>query len=752
MQIEIQEVVKTYCAAGLNPIPLHAKGKRPKGIEWQLTKKPESEKDALERFRTGDNIGLLCGCEVKPGWFHVVADFDYDFDKFQPNLLLYDFFIVRSGRRGGEGHHVHFLTNGKVKSRDFMHSDQTKAGQLLSRRKQVVAPPSVHPTGDVYTAVSGAADKLPEIPKEQIEKLFPPHQVKTVSAVVSTPVSPGAKEEDAKDRILDYAKRTIRESQPGECHNTLNRICFWIGGFVGAGLLDAQLAGTVLFHAAAPHFSGEGKARLRKEEATVRDALEKGAAKPLELSKPVFKDAPQFSDYEWELILRNLKGEKPQPVLHKVPEEEEEKLDEETDLKERDILAPQGIVGDLTHHIIETSHRPLPTLSLAASLSFFGMLLGQRISDSTGFRTNLNVVAVAGTGFGKDHSRKVLRRLSHLVGLDYLLPGEEATSGTAIERVMSEFQRALFMFDEWGDIIASVISGTAPSYKSQIVRVLQRFFSAADGFYKGSEFSDAKINEIKRVEIEQPCLCIYATTTPVAYFGRMKSMQVVNGFMNRFLHVIADTKRPKRQSVNSSEIPDYLVKHSLLLHELPINKNEGAGKYNNSLIQPSILPHTKEAAYLFTEFGNKCDEIYSNFPRWADLWVRAYQFAGQIALINAGANLRKEITSDDVLFAINFVEFCVKRTIHSVDLQLGENEHEHYVRKVLQVITESGINGLLKATLTRKTQYLRLMIRNEILSSLLESGEIIVLTSKDDANNITMRYWAFENAPSEVLN
>ena len=71
---------------------------------------------------------------------------------------------------------------------------------------------------------------------------------------------------------------------------------------------------------------------------------------------------------------------------------------------------------DLYNYLMAISIRPHPELAVAASVSFLGSLIGCKYQTETGIRSNVYVVGIAESGAGKDHARKIIKKLAHQAG------------------------------------------------------------------------------------------------------------------------------------------------------------------------------------------------------------------------------------------------------------------------------------------------------------------------------------------------
>lgn len=710
-----QESVIEYHSAGLHPIPLHPKSKRPKGLEWQKQERQPTAYDQKNIFGPSDNVGVICGDEIL-GRYHICADLD----KFREGMheLLEDinFWVVKSGRANGEGRHFHFLCDKKIKSRDIFFEGE-QVGELKASG-QVVSPPSIHEvSGLPYEALRGSCEDMPLLSAEQIDLLFPAKESKPFEKASYEPLTEPEKLKNAVEKVFVYASRKIAGAEYGQRHNVICKYAYWIGGFVGGGDIDRVEAERSLKMWVLALF--EDAEEGQKEFKTIKDALDAGAKKPIRISES--KDSlPEMSPEEWSKFAVSLGLEKPEIEV-------DEEFESDRDEIPENLQKCFGPVGDLAKYMTETGIRPQPYLAVGASLALFGTLLGQRVRTTQDARTNLMIVGVSGTASGKEHARLVMRKLLHKADLSHHNPGDEVTGGTAIERVMGSADvadsRCLFLFDEWGDMCKEILAKGSPSHQTAVIRTIMKFYSQANGIYLPKEFSK-KEDTIQ--PIEQPTLCIYATTTPEAYFGAMKSTQILNGFLNRFIHLITPDERPKEQLGTIIDPPEELIGHLKRVADLPHNNSTGiGGRYNPDLIVPKELPFSADGQGVIREFSAYCDEQVDSGSEFAPLWGRASQMSQQVALILAGVSQLNDITAKEALFGVEFVETAMKRTINAVGDQLADNEQEHLTKRVLRIINDEKTDGIDKSALTRKTQFLKKPDRDGILYTLIESKQIV---------------------------
>ena len=157
-QDNIIEAAKGYAAMGMSVIPL--KGKRPVLTSWtqyQQNRAMPSEIEAWHKQGILQNIGIVCG-SVSGNL--VVLDLDgvEGYPAFAASFpQLAETYTVATG--GGAGKHVYFRVDTMPPSVKAMNTPIGNL-ELCGDGRQVVAPPSTHPTTDKLYRVEKACDIL----------------------------------------------------------------------------------------------------------------------------------------------------------------------------------------------------------------------------------------------------------------------------------------------------------------------------------------------------------------------------------------------------------------------------------------------------------------------------------------------------------------------------------------------------------------------------------------------------------------
>jgi hypothetical protein len=359
--------------------------------------------------------------------------------------------------------------------------------------------------------------------------------------------------------------------------------------------------------------------------------------------------------------------------------------------------------------------------------------MGRKYRTQTNLRTNLYVVGMAGSGGGKDHARGAIKEAYIAAGLQRYLGGNRIASGSGLLTALYRQPSSLFQLDEFGQLMGNIVNKRrAPKYLAEIWDLLTELSTSAGGTFFGAEYADQQ--QRPRQDIAQPCCCVHATTVPEPFWAALQEGSMVDGSLARFLvfqtdHDVPDrNKRPKPVG----DVPAELIK---ALQEI-VTGVPGHARGNIAAVvegpmivpDPYPVPMAAEAEQLFDQLDEELtaqqrEAIGTN--RSAVL-ARVWENTAKVALIKAvSANPQAPVIRlVDAEWARLVVDRCVTTMITEAERHIAENKTQAYHQKVLRLIQGAGEGGLTKSELTRRTQFLELRQREEILLALTESGQI----------------------------
>ena len=396
------------------------------------------------------------------------------------------------------------------------------------------------------------------------------------------------------------------------------------------------------------------------------------------------------------------------------------------------LVIPDGLVGDLTAYMLSTARRPQPLLSLGASLCAIGALMGRQYRTTSNLRSNLYVVGIADSGSGKNHSREIINEVFFKSGLAHHLGGNKIASGAGLLTALHRQPAILFQIDEFGMFLSAAADRKrSPRHITEILDNMTELFTAAGGVFLGAEYANRDGTNERR-DINQPCLCVYGTTTPLHFWGALQGANVVDGSLARFLILPSDEDYPDENlAAGLRQAPPGLIEG---LQRLAVGGGHRKGNLSGmtsdptTAVDPVTVPMTAEAQARFRQLSADLTEELraAAGTAFTAILARIGENALKLALIVAVGRdpVTPEIDITAANWAIDFVRHYAQQTMEAVERHVADTETEAHLKRLKEIIRASGAKGITKSEITRASQWLKSRDRDEILLTLIESGDI----------------------------
>jgi hypothetical protein len=395
-----------------------------------------------------------------------------------------------------------------------------------------------------------------------------------------------------------------------------------------------------------------------------------------------------------------------------------------------------GVLKDLVEYMISTSTRPQPILALGNALCALGTIMGRRYRTETNLRSNLYVVGIADSGSGKNHSREIINELFMEAKLGHFLGGNRIASGAGLLTAIHQQPMILFQQDEFGMFLhAAADRRRSPRHITDILDIMTEMFTAAGSMFLGTEYAgrDAKN---PRKDINQPCLCIYGTTTPNHFWNALQSANVGDGSLARFIILQTENDYPEEnQNRAVRKTPTALLEGVM---SMATGGNTGDGNLAGIMpgaetgVEPLTVPTSPQAQALFRTLSLDVTERLrkARGTPYTAVLSRIGENATKIALVRAVSfnPEQPQIREVDALWAIQLVQHSVATVIQQVERHVADNQVEHNHKRLLEIIRKVGSDGINRSQLCRKSRFLTKRERDDILSVLVEAGDVHVWT------------------------
>jgi hypothetical protein len=386
-----------------------------------------------------------------------------------------------------------------------------------------------------------------------------------------------------------------------------------------------------------------------------------------------------------------------------------------------------GLVGDITKWMVDTAMYPQPVLSLAASLSTVAACMAHKVQSPTRSRSNLLVLGVAPSGSGKEHPRQCVDNVIHATGNGVLMGGKPASATGLIKSVSDGNGRRLIQIDEFGRVLKSITGRNAASHMAGLPTVIMEMFSSSTTTYYGQEYANAD-GARERKDISQPCLVIHASTVPEHLYEAMTGSEAVDGFLSRWLIFESkDFPLDAEDPTDWDAIPPYIMDELTRWGNAPTNAAPKGNLDAAVGVNPRVVPFTPTAEALAKDFQramrSKTRDHQLAGDKMHSVWARTFEHATKLALVaHTGDYIDEQVMEWAVKVAYRNSQYLCDQ----IELRIADNETESLTKRVLRLVKEAGSDGMKKNIFTRRTQFLERRKREDILATLIESGQVEV--------------------------
>lgn len=365
------------------------------------------------------------------------------------------------------------------------------------------------------------------------------------------------------------------------------------------------------------------------------------------------------------------------------------------------VLQPGGVLQMLLDECVSSALRPQPFLALGAAICAVGVLAGRKYRTRTDLRTNVYVAAVAESGGGKDHAPEVIRRCFDLAKLERYLGGESLASGRGMVSALEQHPARLFQIDEFGLFLTTVAGSKAPTHKAEIWSELMKLYSRAKGVHRGTEYANKK--DAPRVDIHQPCVCFYGTTTPSTFWKALEGGAMMDGSLARFLVFVTDNDRPDRNRAAGIVAPPAPLLEALKA----IIRGQGDPPPPGNLPDVHVPPMTAsdEPTPFTVPMTVAAEALHEQKLAEEDAWARKVAGTPQAAIVNRLAeNAMKlalicavsrnpahpAITETEIAWGWALAEHCTRTLLRDAGRFLADSEFEKRLNKAINIIGKHG--------------------------------------------------------------
>lgn len=412
-----------------------------------------------------------------------------------------------------------------------------------------------------------------------------------------------------------------------------------------------------------------------------------------------------------------------------------ESSDNDSQILFQEYLPP--VITETVKWINKTAIKPQPELALLNVLTALGTVYGRYYASPFNTRTNIYMVGIAGTGAGKDHSRKQVKNLMVASELTHLIGGDMLVSAPGVLIALKNAPSQILHLDEFGMLLKGMGDDRAPPYLKMISKTLTELFSSSGSMYHGGTYAD---EQKKPVIINAPNLCIFGTSTPEKYIEGLSKSSITSGELNRYIVIPSLQNGKRRRHIGDVKPPEQLVEHWKFIAQAPV---EGLGAIPSSEIVPETVTvgwgSTDDRIYNMGLFEDDMIEEYTR-EGTAPLWGRYRENVIKISMILAITRNKEnpKITDQDLDFAESLIKSSVQYQRTLALEHMTDNEHERNRHSVLEAIKVYG-GTISRTDLFKAVRSLSKRDMDAIIATLVE-GHVIEADMEQTGGRPVLKY------------
>jgi hypothetical protein len=404
-----------------------------------------------------------------------------------------------------------------------------------------------------------------------------------------------------------------------------------------------------------------------------------------------------------------------------------------------ELLDLPNVGGEIIQWMMDSAPKKNRTLSFVGALALFSGLLERKWAIK-GFdtRANLELVALANSGAGKDFSRKVIKNVFQRLGNENRVVDSIRTK-EGLEDKLIDDGVLICVLDEADGFLDSLKKESTSDINQRLMDTRLMLFSSAN-----STYTTRMLSKTKPTRIANPFLTVLSSAIPKCYFESASEKAVTKGFMSRSLTFQAE-KSIRNRSPKSANLPEHLF--SKVKEFWDVKKESNLIQESTGNIKPVYVPLDDMATELNHSIMDLCDSNCDAASEKNDLirstyWSRAHEQSLKLALIRAilrqGPVRGCNVSENDLAWAFALVSAQIEASVNSCFVHIVETDYERVQNRVLEFISKRG--G--KASHREIYRAIRLKSKeaDEVLSSMENQGKVKSCMAKSANGKGVMLY------------
>lgn len=362
------------------------------------------------------------------------------------------------------------------------------------------------------------------------------------------------------------------------------------------------------------------------------------------------------------------------------------------------VLPNEG--GELMDFIFETAPVGNKTLAFVGALfAMTGLIERNFCVKGYGTRCNMELLALASSGGGKDHPRKVIRQLFDLLDKRDIVSGQVGTK-EGLEEKLAKHPVCLALMDEADQVLDALQRDNGSDQAAKLWNARLELFSSS-----GSIYTTRVIAGKEERTIFFPFLSVMGSAIPSVFFGALSEKAATKGFLGRCLIFEAgegELRRSPKSSVPPKSLVDKFIHWTKVKEKNLLQEAVGT----THVIEIDLDIDADEYAF---NMRKKYHEMILVLEKNGEVagsagWARANELILKLALVNALLRMGPKdakISLADYKWAQCIVEAQLRRNLWQFEQHACSSDFDKIFKKILSFLEKQGGESSLRE-LSRK--------------------------------------------------
>ncbi len=431
----------------------------------------------------------------------------------------------------------------------------------------------------------------------------------------------------------------------------------------------------------------------------------------------IFPPAMHNDFNDWWVVDRNKMTE----FFHMKPSKIEKK-----EVYADHVFHPTGVIAQIIDYYNATARRDQPLFAIQCAIATCSVILGRNFVTNFENRTSLFLMNLAKSATGKEHAKRVCEKILEATNNDHLISGDGYTSASAVISACQEKPRHITIIDEFAKYLQASKNAQSGGHMAEANSALMQAINRLDGTLRAKNRASIGMTIAQKKDVQNqhavcPAITLMAMSTPENFFNTIGVDAIKDGFINRFIVCVSDTKRTISKRKEPMEVPE-----SIIDWELQIKIRRGTSD-ESPIVKPNatIIPFSLECHAIQDEYEQYCIDIADMAEQYgmSEISGRSHEMSLKLALIIAlseNPNV-EEVKAEHMQQAVNWVKYNLDRLVKELKINISSSDYEATKKEILKALRACG--GMAKSDMFKRPPFSKYegKILENVLSELSEA-------------------------------